>query len=110
MTIRVGSNAQGHHAHILRPARTKVYPFQGKEPVKKHVGIERLPDRKPPPEKPLTDRHLAILSMVDEEPIAQREIADALHLNPQTVNSGLYALARRGLVERVPYKGWVKSS
>jgi DNA-binding MarR family transcriptional regulator len=60
---------------------------------------------------PLTERHKRILRMVDiEDPIKPGEIAEVLGLKRDGVVSSLYALQDRGLVERVPFKGWRKSS
>ena len=111
MTIRVGTDAQGHHSHSYRQSRTQgISPFATKPPEVR-VGIERRGvGRAKPPPKPLSDTHLAILKMVDiEDPISAREIAEVLGMKANSVNSGLYVLQSRGLVQRSLHrKGWVK--
>ena len=110
MAIRTGTDAQGHHAHVIRPTRTPGPVWAGAPPVKR-MGIERQPDReRAAPDRPLSARHAAILELVGEEPTSAKVIAEALGLPRAGVDSSLYSLQTRGLVMRVPgRKGWVRT-
>ena len=108
MTIRTGTDAHGHHAHVFRPTRTPGPVWSGRPPVKR-TGIERMADReRADPDRPLSERHTTILELVATEPTSAKVIADALGVSRASVDSGLYSLGTRGLVARVPYKGWVR--
>jgi predicted Rossmann fold nucleotide-binding protein DprA/Smf involved in DNA uptake len=109
MTIRTGTDAQGHHAHTLRPTRTPGPVWAGKPPVKR-MGIERMADReRADPDRPLSERHAAILELVGEQPTSALDIAKALGISRASVDSSLYSLSTRGLVARRPYKGWTRA-
>jgi len=106
---------RGHRRHFKgeKAAVKNMGNFQGQPPKTiKREGITRQPYRKRvAKDLPLTERHLAILQMVDtdhEHPTKPTEIAEVLGLPATGVQSSLYALQDRGLVERVPFKGWVK--
>ena len=71
-------------------------------------GIERQPQARADPERPLSERHVAILELVRPEPTSALDIAKALGLTRAGVDSSLYSLSTRGLVGKVPYKGWVR--
>ena len=106
MTIRVGTDFYGHHSHMFRMARQTTAARK----VVTRQGIRRSPRARTAQDRPLSERHMAILKVVDiVDPIRVGEIADVLQMNPKGVNSSLYALQDRGLVSRVPYKGWVRS-
>ena len=107
MTIRTGTDAYGHHSHLFRPTRMPGPVWQGGKPVVRE-GIERQPDRAKPERGPLSERHATILELVGAEPTKTLSIAKTLGLTRPSVDASLYALSARGLVERVPYKGWVR--
>jgi DNA-binding transcriptional ArsR family regulator len=105
MTIRVGQNAQGHHSHGMRRARLPVPPVVGTP--EKRVGIDRKPRDRTAPDLPITEHHERVLeAMAPGEVISASKLAGALEEKKTSVSSALYVLADRGLVERVPYKGW----
>ena len=110
MTIRIGTDAYGHHKHGMKQTRMAGSTWNsGKAPVV-HVGIERQPDRKRvAAELPLAERHEAILAQVGYEPTRAAVIAETLGLKQTGVNSSLYVLQDRGLVRRIQYKGWVRT-
>jgi predicted HTH transcriptional regulator len=109
MTIRIGRDAYGHHRHVGTQKRVNTSPFVGQK--KERLGIERQPRERIAKDLPLSERHEAVLRMVDvEDPIRATEIGEVLGITRSGVNSSLYALQDRGLVQRVPYRGWVKSS
>jgi DNA-binding transcriptional ArsR family regulator len=105
---------KGHRRHWEKGGRLRYPGDDPGEPRKKIVrqGIQRQPNRQRiAQDLPLTERHETILRVVDiVEPIKAAEIADALGLPASGVQSTLYALQDRGLVERIPYKGWVKKA
>jgi predicted Rossmann fold nucleotide-binding protein DprA/Smf involved in DNA uptake len=105
MTIRTGTDAYGHHSHLFRPTRMPGPVWQGG----KRMGIERQPQERANPDRPLTERHAVILGLVGSEPTKALSIATAIGISRASVDSGLYSLQTRGLVERVPYKGWVRT-
>jgi predicted Rossmann fold nucleotide-binding protein DprA/Smf involved in DNA uptake len=105
--IITGTDAHGHHAHVFRPTRTPGPVWSGPPPVKR-TGIERQPQARADPERPLSERHVAILELVRPEPTSALDIAKALGLTRAGVDSSLYSLSTRGLVARSPYKGWVR--
>jgi predicted Rossmann fold nucleotide-binding protein DprA/Smf involved in DNA uptake len=110
VTIRIGHDAYGHHSLGQRQTRTPGPIYKtGKEPVKR-MGIDRQPERQRiASELPITERHEAILEQVGTEPTSSRTIAETLGLSRSGVNSSLYALQDRGLVQRIQYKGWVRT-
>lgn len=108
MTIRIGTDAYGHHKHGIKQTRV-AGPIRSGKTVK-HVGIDRQPDRtRIAQDLPLAERHEAILAQVGAEPTSAQTIAKALELKPSGVTSSLYALQDRGLVSRVQYKGWIRA-
>jgi len=106
---------KGHRRHPgEKMAVRNIANFQGAQSPKtiKRQGITRQPNRqRTAQDKPLTERHLAILRVLDtdwDDPMRPGEIAEVLGLTREGVNSSLYAIQDRGLVERIPGKGWVK--
>lgn len=67
-------------------------------------GITPNPRDRLAPGLPLTDAQLHVLAVVETEPIGASELARRAGL--VQVTSMLYSLADRGLVERVPRRGW----
>jgi predicted Rossmann fold nucleotide-binding protein DprA/Smf involved in DNA uptake len=102
MTIKVGQNAQGHHTHAMQRARIPVQP----DPSPKHVGITRSTRKRVAKDLPTSQRHEQVLAAMGDELISATALARELEMSKDGLTASLYALADRGLVERVPYKGW----
>lgn len=69
-------------------------------------GIRRAPRERTAASLPLTDFQAAVLAQVTPEPISAAVVADLVRRSRSSVTSALYRLADRGLVERLPYRGW----
>ena len=108
MTIRTGTDYQGHASKMQRKARMPAPPPTVK--MVKRTGIKRDPTRQRTAKNmDLSDRHLAVLRLVGDEPTAPRSIATALGISRDSVGSALYALQDRELVQRIPWVGWVRT-
>jgi DNA-binding MarR family transcriptional regulator len=108
VTIRVGHNAQGHRSRDQR--RAPMVP----EPVKKvkRQGIVRSPRKRVAPKLPLSEHQQQVLDAIeavdpgDDRPFSAAKLAEAIGGSKAGTTSTLYVLQDRGLVERIPYKGW----
>jgi len=70
------------------------------------TGIARRPTPRTAADLPLTGAQQEVLDLLGHELISPRPIAEALGRSSAGVIASLFALADRGLIERVPYKGW----
>jgi len=79
--------------------------------VKRRQGIKRQDPAWSSHPQPLNTRHEAILSLLGtRKPTRPPDIAAALQLPSSGITASLYALQGRGLVERVPYEGWIRKA
>lgn len=69
-------------------------------------GIERQPRARTAPALPPNERALELLAYLGDEPIGATELARRAGMGKSGITATLYALADRGLAERVPFKGW----
>jgi predicted Rossmann fold nucleotide-binding protein DprA/Smf involved in DNA uptake len=76
-------------------------------PTIKRQGITRMTGARAPL-RPPTGRQMMILELLGDEPVSQTPLARRLGLSVSAVASDLYALQRRGLAEREPYRGWIR--
>jgi hypothetical protein len=74
----------------------------------KRQGIKRQSDRRLPPPRPLTDRHLAFAALLDETPRGQTELGRKVGVNASQATSALHVLATRGLADFSPGVGWTR--
>jgi len=70
------------------------------------LGITRRPTIRTAAELPLTGAQQEVLDLLGRDLISPGPIAKALGRSSAGVTASLFALADRGLIERVPYKGW----
>ena len=107
--MRIGHTRKGKRSHTFQHQGVQGFNTESKPPIK-HQGIERVPRARKAPDLPLSDRHKAVLKQVTEEPVRPTVIANHLGLTRSGVVSTLYALADRGLVERVHSTGWKRTA
>lgn len=69
-------------------------------------GIKRNPRERTAASLPLTAAQQSVLALLTGEPQRAAALAPPLNRTCSGVTSTLYALADRGLAERVPSKGW----
>lgn len=70
-------------------------------------GIRRAPRDRTAAALPLSDAQREVLEVLDAETRSVSWLtAEIGGRTPPSVTASLYALADRGLAERVPYKGW----
>jgi DNA-binding MarR family transcriptional regulator len=107
--MRVGHDPKGR--------RRRTFQYMGlqgmtSEPSKiVHQGITRSPRERVASELPLTEHQQRVLDAIDagdpgDKPFSATKLAEAVGGSRPGVTSTLYVLQDRGLVERVPYKGW----
>jgi len=104
-------NARGHRRYRSSATATpKLDPKTAQPRMVTQAGIQRHPHRQPPPQRPLTPRHEAVLRLVGpSETASAAAIARTLGLSSDSVTAALYVLPARGLVERQPFHGWIRT-
>jgi len=70
------------------------------------LGITRRPTPRTAGDLPLTGPQQEVLDLLGRDLTSPGPIAQALGRSSAGVIASLFALADRGLIERVPYKGW----
>ena len=109
MTIRTGTDAYGHHSHLFRPTRMPGPVWQRAASRWCAKGSSASLSRAKPARGPLSERHAVILELVGAEPTEDFEHRqDAWAHAPERRRNTCTRCPARGLVERVPYKGWVR--
>jgi predicted Rossmann fold nucleotide-binding protein DprA/Smf involved in DNA uptake len=103
VTIRIGQDAHGHHSHTMKRARLPTVPVRRTET---RQGIKRLPRDRVAGDLPLTEGQQAVYAAMGESVVSATALARAEGMSAAGVSSIMYRLADRGLVERVPGKGW----
>jgi predicted Rossmann fold nucleotide-binding protein DprA/Smf involved in DNA uptake len=103
-------NLRGHRRYRSWSGTATNDPKAAKPRTVTQAGIQRHPHRQPASQRPLTARHEAILRLVGRAEMASAaHIARTLGLPPSGVTATLYALQARGLVERQPFHGWIRT-
>jgi len=69
-------------------------------------GITRRATTRTAADLPLTRARREVLDLVGQDLMSPGPIAQALGRSSAGVTASLFALADRGLIERIPYKGW----
>ena len=70
------------------------------------LGITRRATTRTAADLPLTGAQREVLDLLGQDLMSPGPIAQALGRSSAGVTASLFALADRGLIERVPYKGW----
>lgn len=103
---RSAPDDRGHRRHKTRRLTTGGASTSVRT-IKVRDGIKRQPDReRRAQDLPTSERHERILAAMSGELTGASKLARQLDLSTAGLTSSLYALADRGLVERVPRKGW----
>ena len=70
------------------------------------LGITRRPTTRTAADLPLTGAQREVLDLRGQDLMSPGPIAQTLGRSSAGVTASLFALADRGLIERIPYKGW----
>lgn len=103
VTKKRGAGGEGAKG---RPPGSYVYiggPTYVRKPVE---SIGRSPRERTAASRPLTEPQAQVLALLTREPTPVSHLSLRLDRPYHGVNSTLYALQDRGLVERVPRVGW----
>jgi DNA-binding MarR family transcriptional regulator len=101
----------GTRKRSRRRGRTVVLTSGDSTVIKRKVreGINRQQNRtRPAATLAPTPRQVYILALMPEEPIRLIDLARKIEISSSSISSSLYSLQTKGLVEKVPNKGWRK--
>jgi predicted Rossmann fold nucleotide-binding protein DprA/Smf involved in DNA uptake len=87
----------------MRRARLPSAPVR---PTVTQQGIKRLPRERQAADLPLTERQQAVYDAMGDGLVSATALAREMSQPIGGVQSMMYRLADRGLVERIPRKGW----
>jgi len=104
--MKTGHSRDGKHRHTWRGKAGLPPPPRKTE---KRTGIKRMPRERTAATLPLSERHQRVLSLLGPHPVRAALIASETGLKYNSTVSTLYALQDRGLVERVPERGWKRN-
>jgi biotin operon repressor len=105
MRFRRHKTHHRHHRTELNSVNPDTLPWRPL-PRPTHRGIVRSPRAKTAAMLPISAPQAEVLLLLTDELQSPGSVARQLDRSVSSVTSSLYALQERGLVEKVPYKGW----
>jgi len=104
--MKTGHDYRGKRSRSMR-SQPPISPWPGRV-TETRQGIARKPREGTAASLPPTERHLQVLAVLGPNFVSMARIASDAGMGYAATQSALYALQARGLVERLPNKGWKK--